>query len=423
MSDTTPVVMGQLLDEVAALAILVETALGANNSNELNQEIERTAFRDIGRGSCGSVFEIPGTALAIKKGADTGSIWNDFDLTNTAYNSYLSWAGIFPHRIPRVPKATDFNGPRSDKFWAANLTRFPPGDQERGAAFHLDRIQPLPESTRQDLIQVFFKDDKEIQSAVGANPENNDCLIRVYLGQNNPNPNLFDHTDTLRNFPLYLDQAKTKTNHLDVDMYAETMAKGLAVLHWDAEIDSQDTEFVLGCSTTAPYGVVYGDYEHITPPDSTIGFESSQETHLWMIDYDKCARVDLHTRDPDKSPVKAFFVAVTGNDPYFPRSGLDPNLWSKFRAAYLEASKLIIKRRRLSRRIAQLPQILMDQWEEWGKRDFEAEDADPFDRSGEADKVADDAIWNSEDMEGDDSEDNEDWAIIPPGPATALILT
>ena len=69
----------------------------------------RSSLQVIGLGTCGSVFEEPGTELAYKKGPDIRSIWGDFGLTNTVYNAVLETKemlqGEFRESIvPRTPK-------------------------------------------------------------------------------------------------------------------------------------------------------------------------------------------------------------------------------------------------------------------------------------------------------------------------------
>ncbi|KIX97021.1 uncharacterized protein Z520_07135 [Fonsecaea multimorphosa CBS 102226] len=369
-------------------------------------------LRDIGRGTCGSVFEIPGTAQAIKKGANADALWNDFLLTNRAYDSYLTWkrllAAYFPQRrLPRVPSAQRFNGPEARDFWAANLSRFPHADQTIAAAFHLDQILPVPELTRKALVRLFFQEDEQVQNDVLNDPPNKDCLVRLYFGQNNPNSSLYGPGDTLRNFPLYLDQARTIG--LDVDAYAEEMAIGLATLHWDAQVDAQDTEFVIGSSTAKPFRSDNPDPGSNKRPVSSMDNFTQRETQLWMLDFDKCSEVDLDSKDPMSDVVNKYLVAVTGNDPYFPHPRLDPDLWRHFRKAYLKASDFIIRTRpRLKRHVSKLPTMLIEQWEQWGDRDVEAEDFDPFERVSGDEEVESESEVDDTDAEDDDSEEDED---------------
>ena len=72
------------------------------------QESRHREFRIIGLGSCGTVFEIPGTELAYKKGSSEHGIWTDFCLTNKAHNAVITvrtkMQELFPHlAIPTVP--------------------------------------------------------------------------------------------------------------------------------------------------------------------------------------------------------------------------------------------------------------------------------------------------------------------------------
>lgn len=371
------------------------------------EDADSEALRDIGRGSCGSVFEVPGTAFAVKKGSNANAIFNDFNLTALAYNSYLASLGLFEgpfkgRRVPRVPKVHYFSGPKAREFWNTNLTRFPKEDQTRAAAFQVDRILPVPQITRKALIRKFFKEDQQTQHDVLANPQNRDCLVRIYFGKNSPNAGPYGSTDTLRNFPLHLDEAKALG--LDIDECAEEMAMGLAILHWKAGIDAQDTEFVIGSSTTKNFLTVFPVHQTASPPISTMDDFTKRETQLWMLDYDKCTWIDLESAQASSDIVKKYLVAVTGNDPYFPHPRLDRDLWQKFRETYLKASDIILNARGLEAQISKLPVTLMDWWERWGDRDFEADEFDPFDRSTQ-DEDKEEEEEEEEEGEGEEFEE------------------
>jgi hypothetical protein len=364
-------------------------------------------FRDIGRGSCGSVFEIPGTTVAIKKGSNATAIWNDFNLTNHAYNSCLASIALlkyaFPGRcIPRIPMAQYYTSPTAKGWWDLNMARIPAEDRSEGAVFCLDHILPVPPLTRLALVREFYLPDSKTQHEVLNDIDNQDCLVRVYFGQNNPHRQLYDSTDTLRNFPLYLDRAKRIG--LDINSYAEEMAIGLAILHWEAQIDAQDTEFVIGTSTTKLLGAKYPSHNSMPRPETTLDDFMSRETRVWMLDYDKCAEVDFDTPDLFTGVVQKYLVAVTGNDPYFPHPRLDLDLWQRFRKMYLDASQIIIRNRRLNHQISKLPGMLLEEWEQWGDRDVEAaeEDLDPFERR------AGDSVEEEEDVEEESSDENEE---------------
>lgn len=404
----------RILEHEAASEVLNRTlSHGTVHSNQ-SALVERTTnarfetptseFRDIGRGSCGSIFEMHGTAHAIKKGSNVDSIWNDFNLTNRAYNSCVASTNLLKYafsglRIPHVPSAEMFNSPESEEWWNINLLRFPPDDRTRAAVFYLDRIFPVTEVSRFALVNKFFH--RDAQHAVLGNMENEDCLIRLYFGQTNPG-DLYSSDTTLRNFPLYLDQAREI--NLDISKYSQEMALGLAILHWEAQIDGQDTEFVIGTSTNKVFAHEYSNHRTMPPPMSTMENFPGRETQLWMLDYDKCAEISFDTPDLVSDVVGKYLVAVTGNDPYFPHPCLDIDLWQSFRQVYLKASWIIIKNRNLQQEIRNLPEVLIQEWELWGRQDLEAaeEDSDPFERD-EADSHGDDDV---EDEDGSDGEDD-----------------
>ncbi|KAL2426080.1 hypothetical protein ABEF95_010644 [Exophiala dermatitidis] len=418
-------VEGDLLDQETAKAILqhtlslctVDSAFDSSarsmNPARFGAIDDDAPLRDIGRGSCGSVFEIPGTGYAIKKGASTVAMWNDFNLTNCAANSYLMSLGLLEHafperRLPRVPMARYFNGPKADAFWRSHMTRFPRPDRKRAATFHLDHILPVPTRTREALVRRFFVDDEQTQRYVLNYPDNRDCLVRVYFGKNNPSNHLYDRTDTLRNFPLYLDQAKEIG--IDIDALAEEMAMGLAVLHWKAGIDAQDTEFVIGSSTTKAFGTVFSDHTSQEPPVSTMDDLTQREVQLWMLDYDKASKFDIEKMQPF-TLLERYLVAVTGNDPYFPHPVLDVALWRVFRNAYVEASQIILYAQGCYESIVlALPAMLIDEWEDWGALDADADKFDPFERgvdADDADEEEDDEDDEDEEEDYDDESDDE----------------
>lgn len=394
------------------LSVGTVTTNGSSLNERMNDARDVSRYppllNDIGRGSCGSVFEMPGTPYAIKKGSNTKAIWNDYNLTNHAYNSHLNTIGLFKHvfpdsLIPRIPKARFFNGPDGQEWWKENMTRFPEDDRTKAAIFHLDHILPVPLETRHALVKAFFHQDENLQSDILNEPRNRDCLIRLYFGANAPqNCFPYDRSDTLRNFPLYLDHAKMIG--IDVDGLAQDMAIGLAMLHWDAQIDAQDTEFVIGSSTNNVYGVVYKNHSSSLPPISTTDDFTHREIQMWMLDFDKCTRTDL---DSDMT-VKRYLVAVTGNDPYFPHPRLDSALWACFRSAYLKASKAILSARRLHREM-RLPQALVAEWEKWADIDIVAEaEFDPFERDSISNlREDDDDDGRTQDTSEESSSEND----------------
>lgn len=162
------------------------------------------AYKTIGLGSCGSVFEIPGTELVVKKSSNTEALWNDFTLTDTVYNAFQDSRDLlqdaFPdNTIPRASRCNSFYPPNQKLYWKKNINKFPASHREVGAAFEADRILPLPQTLRDAVIDSYF--DSEIVEEAKKNEENKSCLIRIYLGENETGKEVYD---SLRNFEMRL---------------------------------------------------------------------------------------------------------------------------------------------------------------------------------------------------------------------------
>ncbi len=166
-------------------------------------------LRVIGKGSCGTVFEIPGTELAYKKGTIEDSIWRDYCYTNRVDSpkvrtlrfrsaetkDFLMLAPYlqdvqtvmrkaFPdNKIPQTPLCYEFSEAENDDFWSENLRRLPKEHRTKQPIFLVDRIPPLPQAAREALIDLYFDCNDTIQKEAKTSQDNKDCLIRVYLGE------------------------------------------------------------------------------------------------------------------------------------------------------------------------------------------------------------------------------------------------
>lgn len=131
------------------LSVSASSSFKRMNQAQAKADDEKQGYRIIGVGSCGTVFEIPGTQQAVKKGNDTKAIWNDFLLTNKIHNAIADTREVlqdtFPKTtLPKSPQCSYFWLPESKDYWSANLERFPRSHRDIGAAFQVDRILPLP---------------------------------------------------------------------------------------------------------------------------------------------------------------------------------------------------------------------------------------------------------------------------------------
>ncbi|KAF6225579.1 hypothetical protein HO133_009579 [Letharia lupina] len=229
----------------------------------------------------------------------------------------------FPENtIPKTPSCNFFRTPGSDLYWKANINKFPASHREIGAAF-----------------QYF---DDEIREEARNDKENEACLIRIYLGENETGN---EDYHSLRNFPMRLSMVKKLD--LDKTLLADEMAIALAIIHWQAQVDAMDAEFVLRkCSSNAkPHEV------DVLPLEF-----NKRSINVWVLDFDKSSRIELTSNDVDKYLVPA----LIGNDPYYPRPDVDTELWTQFSKTYLKASRLVLRNKQVSSQAMELPEIFLD---------------------------------------------------------------
>lgn len=316
----------------------------------MDRQDEQQRYRIIGVGTCGTVFEIPGTQLAVKKGNDTKAMWNDFLLTNRMHNAITDTREVlqdaFPERtLPKTPQCSDFWLPESKDYWDANLDRFPRSHRETGAAFQVDRILPLSQPVREALIKLYFDESDDIQEEAKNDVGNKHCLVRIYLGENETQGQISNCYDSLLNFPMRLNMIEDLG--LDKGALAGEMAIALAIIHWEAKVDGMDVEFVLGSAAATvserrrPYTVDESSDEQPAPFEVHALHFNHRSMHFWVLDFDKATSIKLTTNEVDKKLVPAFL----GNDPYYPRPDVDEELWAEFSRIYLKASKLILKKK------------------------------------------------------------------------------
>ncbi|MCJ1456980.1 hypothetical protein MMC28_007346 [Mycoblastus sanguinarius] len=318
-------------------------------------------LRVIGLGSCGTVFEIPGTELAFKKGTSETGIWKDFTLTNKVHNAITDVRTIlqeaFPtSTIPKTPLCHNYHPVHDEIFWSDKLQRFPAVHRTKQPLFTVDRILPLPQKTREGLIEMYFNEDEEFQQEAKDSQDNKDCLVRIYLGERESERQQFDVYDTLRNFPLRLNMMEDL--EFEVSELANEMAIGLAILHWQAQVDGMDVEFVLGSSATwnreRPRG-----YEDISAPPHKVEtiIIKHRAVHFWILDFDKANTIELTKDDVHTKLVPSFL----GNDPYYPRPQADEELWDEFCSVYLKASDVILRAKRADQQVMSLPRRFLDE--------------------------------------------------------------
>lgn len=318
-------------------------------------QVERTAdrlstFRTIGAGTCGTVFEIPNTLEVVKRAKNgyEDALWNDHICHKIVLECIGRNLNLFGGGL-HVPKSLSFVSTSDGHNWRKLAANFPEQYRSRSALYFSERILPVPESVRFALIDKYFPE--EVRSEGKASEGNKDCLVRIYLGKCRDPDRLKPTRVSLRNYNLHLDQMEELG--LDTKTFAATMAHALAVMHWDACIDADDVEFVLGSSpTTISHGYLsLFDLAGEKVPISTLKDADvhTKAVSIWLLDFNRCQRIRVHGDLPIEEHQKGLEMAVDSffrNDPYYPRP-LSSNdhakmLWQTFRDAYLSTGKTIL---------------------------------------------------------------------------------
>ncbi|XXH02213.1 hypothetical protein Hte_008581 [Hypoxylon texense] len=322
-----------------------------------HEELSTSAYRRIGAGFCGSVWTSASNGaigsctehgvtvrkpIVIKRedGGPGRLLLNDYEIHQTLLESYARC----PSQLAtfQIPECYDFVNEIYEGWETTNiLARFPLGYSPCNILIS-QRITPFPHDARNGIIDRFCP--PSLVDTARADRNNDDCLIRPYLGRRKRTRHesrirIF----SLRNYPLDINQMGELG--LDPFAYSKVMAQALAFMHWLAKIDANDVEFVL-----APPA------EGNTPQ---FGSEVLGNHNMWILDFDCCHRISM-----DRRGVEQAATAFLSNDPYYPLprrddEGEDLMLWQHFKAAFLEASSIVISQAAPGVP-AHLPQLLID---------------------------------------------------------------
>ncbi|KAK4207902.1 zinc finger protein-domain-containing protein [Rhypophila decipiens] len=323
-----------------------------------------STFRKIGFGQCGLVFTVPDqphTVLKVARPYFGESLYADFLAHQSVESAFARRSDAVQSQV-QLPSEYDFlpkpqpglEGWSSQQWWDSNISLFPPstasaggsgtGGASRYSTFHLpseavftEHIPPLSKPIREALIDLYCAPAK--QASVRADPANQDCLLRVYLGRRRPRdengqPKVVANFG-LRNYNLHLDQMLELG--LDVHLFAQMMGAALADIHWGAGVDAFDVEFVLGGRRTV------GLYAN-----------TDGAADLWLLDFNLCSRFNLDELlgDQHDGLVEQLVHAFFANDPYYPRPRTqgekgceegDISLWQVFANAYLDRADEILR--------------------------------------------------------------------------------
>ncbi|KAK2038605.1 hypothetical protein LZ31DRAFT_532958 [Colletotrichum somersetense] len=304
---------------------------------------EHLPLEVIGEGYCAIIYDLPNSGRAIKaaRRQKEAELWNDFAAhvkiweatkSNTSFfvprpSYYVVYEDIAAWMIAHRDEVNSQTGFKSE-----------PTD-----ILVMERIRPLPRVIRQALVEVFCPLSQKAEAS--SNPKNKSCLVRLYLGVRRPNQRT-EGPFTLRNFELTLD--KMDILGIDPIQYVRPMAEALAIMHWIAQRDAYDVEFVLGSSperriAAAELNSIDLAGRKITTwnrsPDGCANLNFLRRAvSVWLLDFNQCQRMPPTPLGIEQA-VKAFWE----NDPYFPRpnqdlSSTEGKLWQEFKSVYLAKS-------------------------------------------------------------------------------------
>ncbi|THY23613.1 hypothetical protein D6D01_05912 [Aureobasidium pullulans] len=264
---------------------------------------------------------------------------------------------------------------------------FPEPEMEAYNTMCSERIPPLSRSSRNRLIDYAIPKHAELAKRLDT-----DCIARVYLGKHRTGGNAAHYS--LKNLPLWLNVLKELG--LPTNEYAAIMGQTLALLHWAAEIDANDIEFVLGSprqlaepqsssleskietiaelkyntSTRLGYGMQQ------EPSQDLVVDEGSQISSLWILDFDCCDAITMDVTGAEKAA-----VAVVRNDYYTPKpcqlGDHDYDLWKAFKDAYLAKGAQVVELRGLDR---DLPEVFIQRLEVFFQMKKEGKELPKFHR-------------------------------------------
>ncbi|KAH8174561.1 zinc finger protein [Sarocladium implicatum] len=322
-------------------------------------EHERTgSYVNIGAGACGSVFTPLGYPVSIKIQKNFADNHN-LRAEAVQHIEILGALERFPVAdisVPRIYAYKDLK--ETNNFLKDHRKLHDVASTRVGLPMPLlicDRILPLPHAVRTHLITMFCP--KELQKSARVNVANEDCLVRIYLGQERRDP----HADpdsgptklfSLRNLKLYLNDMDSLL--LDIQGMAFTMGQTLAVLHFVAKTDARDVEFVLGSTKTrkrlsrADLENKQGGSGEASNEGASVDYledlldHSEYKMGLYLLDFNQC-----RTMPQDADGVKQAVTAYLNNDPYYPRPFKTTHCgvlaWRSFASAYLEQATWIMK--------------------------------------------------------------------------------
>ena len=319
----------------SALAKRYQSALAADPNNEISAQ----QYCSIGSGQCGRVFAYANDPWVLKRpNSSPDPLWNDYIMHSKLRSASYKHPDIAP-MCAIIPKVQCYISHSNNAWWDINLASFPPEYRSPSDLLVTQYIMPLPPPIRFALIDLFCPPD--MQEAQMRVPGNRDCLARIYLGANSSGRT--NRFFSLRNFKLFHDRCQRLG--LDLEAFVRKMAGSMALMHFAANIDGRDVEFVLGSKVEPTERMSLGELERLAPCTDTLSPTASVEAGPWnycrrrvemfVLDFNQCRSIEM-TREGMETAAEALVI----NDPYCPRphhtdEGIR-NLWVFFCQVYRE---------------------------------------------------------------------------------------
>ena len=318
------------------------TTLGAIKEQDApaNDDATRQMFRSIGKGFCAEIFVEPDIGKVFKRAyrPQDLQLWNDFTKHLLIRDAIHPAITCRPDIRLSVPTLYEYYTRDDIIWWDRNRNKWPKqGLKEATDLIGMEHISPLLEVVRDALIERYCPVQR--RDIARTDPENRDCLIRIYLGLRRRSMTAPTEKFSLRNFEAdlsILDDVIPDKNH-----HATAMAVALACMHWDAKVDGADVEFVLGAAPEK-HTLTASEIAAFPPRTRSLYMKTRlrRVVHLWLLDFNQVGTITM-----DDDGVTKALSAFWQNDPYFPRpESINPDdgaLWQVFREAYLDQSNRI----------------------------------------------------------------------------------
>lgn len=296
----------------AASTDLLTRTLSPDSFQPISCPVHEDDFGDeiVGKGQCGTVYAMRGTGKVAKianSNLTGGRLLND-NVIHRRVLKALSDTDAATKRGINVPEIrgmwhiTDIPDDRLKGVvgswitaaWLPDLCRY---------ALVTDRIRPVPRDVQACLVAVLCPPGLRRLAFLNRH-RNKSCLIRIYLGRRDCNDERQKRSFSdigLRNFPLHINEMERL--RINTGVFASTMARALAIMHWKAGIDGNDVEFVLGgspsdqraaaSSSPPPPPCDPAPSEQAPVGESSDAAASKSPDHemrslaLWLIDFDQ----------------------------------------------------------------------------------------------------------------------------------------